>query len=114
VSGVGDYFEDDGFDSETMTPAASREYYNPLERPLPENMPLKDDKSTASTALKRPPLRGNSESIGSLETDAAGSVADDADNDYYNILPAPKSPPVSLSFKSGGAVFWSASGDYIV
>jgi hypothetical protein len=102
--------DDDGFGSEKRE---SREYYNSLERLNPENMPLKNIPA-ASSAVKRPPLRGNSESIGSLETDAAESEADDSDNDYYNVLPAPKSPPVSLNLKSGGAAYWPASVDHIV
>jgi hypothetical protein len=96
-----------------MTPAASHEYYNALELLHPATMPLKDI-SAVSSASKRPPVRGNSESIGSLETDAAESVAGDSDNDYYNVIPAPKSQPVALNLKSGGAVHWSANGDHIV
>lgn len=96
-----------------MTPAASHEYYNALELLHPATMPLKDI-SAVSSASKRPPVRGNSESIGSLETDAAESVAGDSDNDYYNVIPAPKSQPVALNLKSGGVVHWSANGDHIV
>jgi len=92
--------DDDGFDSETMTitPTVSNEYYNSLERLNPDNMPLKNIPNA-----KRLPLRGNSESIGSLDTD-------ESDHDYYNELPAIVTQLVSLDPKSGGTVKWSANG----
>ena len=62
---------DDGFDSEatTLTPVSSRnEYYNSL-----EHIWLKQKLSPE----KPKPTRGNSESMGSLDTNAS-------DHDYYN------------------------------
>ena len=64
---------DDGFDSETftVTPVSSRnDYYNSS-----ENIWLRQDQyENCKIPL---PVRGNSESLGSLSTDAS-------DHDYYN------------------------------
>lgn len=96
-------FDDDGFDSETrtITPAASQDhdYYNSLEHLNPENLPLK----SIPAAKHRPPMRGNSESIGSLEIDASGS-----EHDYYNELPPAMKSVEEVSLNLGGAVRWSA------
>jgi len=67
---------DDGFDSETLTvtPVSSRNnYYNSSEQ-----IWLKHDQYENYT--KPSPARGNSESLGSLSTDAS-------DHDYYNDIP---------------------------
>ena len=65
---------DDGFDSEatTLTPVSSRnDYYNSL-----EHIWLKQNLSPENFA-KPKATRGNSESMGSLDTNAS-------DHDYYN------------------------------
>ena len=65
---------DDGFDSEatTLTPVSCRnDYYNSM-----DNIWLRQ-KSTESNLAKPRPTRGNSESMGSLETNSS-------DHDYYN------------------------------
>ena len=65
---------DDGFDSEatTLTPVSSRnEYYNSL-----EHIWLKQ-KLTPENFAKPKSTRGNSESMGSLDTNGS-------DHDYYN------------------------------
>ena len=65
---------DDGFDSEatTLTPVSSRnEYYNSM-----EHIWLKQNLSPERFA-KPKATRGNSESMGSLDTNAS-------DHDYYN------------------------------
>ena len=64
---------DDGFDSETVTPV-SNDYYNSSEQ-----IWLKQDQYDVTSDVTKPssPARGNSESLGSLSTDAS-------DRDYYN------------------------------
>jgi len=80
---------DDGFDSETltMTPVSNRnEYYNSS-----EHIWLKQDHYENFTKPSSPARCGNSESLGSLSTDAS-------DRDYYNdVHPLAKSDQVFLN-----------------
>lgn len=105
-------FDDDGFDSEaTITPATSHEYYNSDERLNQEKVPLRHVSTAVSNNVaKRTPMRGNSESIGSLETDGSDGH-ENYDHDYYNEF-----LPLKQSEKPGdnSTVRWSASGDNMV
>jgi hypothetical protein len=88
-----DHDIDDGFDSEsTVTPVGfHNDYYNSQELvPLNANTSsslFKQPIASVHANPKKPPARGNSESIGSLDTDATGSAGgddDSDDHDYYN------------------------------
>jgi hypothetical protein len=118
-----DHEDDDGFDSEsTITPISSHnDYYN-----SEEQIPLKGStfKGAMSTIIpstgangkgsNKLTARGNSESIGSLDTDATGSAGgeDDLDHDYYNeFTPDVKTEEVLLkpAVHDSGTACWSAA-----
>jgi len=94
---------DDGFDSETLTatPVSSRnDYYNSS-----EHIWLKRDQYENFTEPS--PARGNSESLGSLSTDAS-------EHDYYNDFHPPvKSDQVFLNSNgTATSVMWTARFHY--
>jgi len=82
---------DDGFDSEatTLTPASSNEYYNSL-----EHIWLKPKESENVTKLKT--TRGNSESMGSLDSNAS-------EHDYYNEFSLPVTSDHTFLERNGTA-----------
>jgi hypothetical protein len=103
--------EDDGFDSETLTatpPTRDHDYYNTLP----------DDHHTLK-ALLAPPAdsdtkrtigaRGNSESIGSLDTNNSGSAVEESDHNYYNEFIPSKAERVLLKPGGDATARWSAS-----
>lgn len=83
---------DDGFDSEatTMTPVSSRnDYYNSLDHIWVKQRPF-------DNCTKPKPTRGNSESIGSLDTDVS-------EHDYYNELHSPVMSDFAFLDRNGTA-----------